>query len=211
MNGAPAFRNRPPTLRAGLAALAIAIIVALTLLPPPNVVLAELYRWTDSDGTIHYTTDAGAIPERFRESATDIGSPTPGPVLPAAPSEPGGAVVPYGGGPLIVDASLNGVALRLLVDTGAERTLISPAALARAGLDPAAGPAVHIRGVTGDATATLVSVPRLDVAGAQVGPLAVIAHALQGESVDGLLGRDVLDGFTVTVDAALRRATLVPR
>jgi hypothetical protein len=44
-----------------------------------------------------------------------------------------------------------------------------------------------------------------------VGPLAVIAHALQGESVDGLLGRDVLDGFTVTVDAALRRATLVPR
>ncbi len=141
----------------------------------------------------------------------DIGSPTPGPVVPVAPSAPSGAVVPYSGGPLVVDASLNGVPLRLLVDTGAERTLISPAALARAGVDPAAGPPVQIRGVTGDATATLVAVARLDVAGARVGPLAVIAHALRGEGVDGLLGRDVLDAFTVTVDAAAHRATLVPR
>ncbi|HET7340575.1 MAG TPA: aspartyl protease family protein [Methylomirabilota bacterium] len=192
----------------GLAALATALLLSLLA---PGAVRAELYRWTDADGTVHYTTDVASIPEQFRDSATDIGSPTPGPVLPATPAVPPGAVIPYGGGPLVVDASINGVPLRLVVDTGAERTLISPAALARAGLDPSVGPAVHIRGVTGDATATLVSVPRLDVAGAQVGPLAVIAHALQGESVDGLLGRDVLDGFTVTVDAAQSRATLVPR
>jgi predicted aspartyl protease len=103
------------------------------------------------------------------------------------------------------------VPLRLLVDTGAERTLITPAALARAGVDVAGGTAVQIRGVTGDASATLVPVPRLDLAGAQIGPLSVIAHALGNEAVDGLLGRDVLDGFTITVDAASQRATLVPR
>ena len=53
--------------------------------------------------------------------------------------------------------------------------------------------------------------PRLDVAGTQIGPLPVIVHTLAGQNIDGLLGRDVLDGFTVTVDAAAKRATLVPR
>ena len=101
--------------------------------------------------------------------------------------------------------------LRLLVDTGADRTLISPTALARAGVDVTTGTPVQIRGVTGDATATLVAVPRLDLAGTRVGPLAVIAHALAGDSIDGLLGRDVLDSFTVTVDPVSRRATLMPR
>jgi hypothetical protein len=70
---------------------------------------------------------------------------------------------------------------------------------------------VHIRGVTGDAVAPLVSVQRLDIAGARVGPVAVVVHALPGHSVDGLLGRDVLDAFTVTVDAASQRAILLPR
>jgi len=139
-----------------------------------------------------------------------IDTPNPGPVTAPAPA-PSGVVVPYSGGPLIVDASLNGVALRMLLDTGADRTLISPEALARAGLDASQGTPVQIRGVTGEAQAVLVSVPRLDVAGAQVGPVAVIAHAITNSGVDGLLGRDVLDAFTVTVDSASRRATLVPR
>jgi len=173
--------------------------------------VAQLYRWTDSEGTTHYTTDASSIPPAFRESAEDIGAPTPGPIVPAEPAAPPGAVIPYEGGPLIVEAAINGVPLRLLVDTGAERTLITHAALARAGIDVSAGTPVQIRGVTGDAAAVVVSVPRLDVAGTRVGPLPVIVHTIAGQNVDGLLGRDVLDGFTVTVDAAARRATLVPR
>jgi predicted aspartyl protease len=110
-----------------------------------------------------------------------------------------------------VDASLNGVPLRLVLDTGADRTLISPVAMARAGFDATHGMPVHIRGVTGDAVATLVSIPRLDLAGTRIGPVAVVVHALAGQNADGLLGRDVLDAFTLTVDAASRRAILVPR
>jgi Aspartyl protease/Domain of unknown function (DUF4124) len=198
--------------RAALAPLATTVSLWLLTLLVPSSGWAELYRWTDADGTVHYTTDAATIPPAFRDGATDIGSPTPGPVAPPAPpAPPPGAVIPYGEGPVIVDASLNGVPLRLLLDTGAERTVISPTALARAGLDVTAGTPVQIRGVTGDAAATLVAVPRLDVAGTRVGPLAVIAHALGNERLDGLLGRDVLDAFTVTVDPTSRRATLVPR
>lgn len=172
---------------------------------------AQLYRWTDAQGTDHYTTDAGSIPEEFRDSAEDIGAPTPGPIVPVTPPAPPGAVIPYNGGPLVVDAAINGVTLRLLVDTGAERTLISHAALARCGVDVSGGTPVQIRGVTGDASATLVSVPRIDLAGTRIGPLPVIVHTLGSQNIDGLLGRDVLDGFTVNIDAAARRATLVPR
>ena len=120
-------------------------------------------------------------------------------------------MIPYNGGPLVIDAAINGVPVRLMLDTGAERTLITHAALARAGIDLSAGTPVQIRGVTGDAAATLVSIPRLDIAGTRIGPLPVIAHTLASPNIDGLLGRDVLDGFTVTVDAAASRATLIPR
>jgi hypothetical protein len=172
---------------------------------------AQLYRWTDVAGTTHYTTDLATIPPAHRDSAQDIGAPTPGPVLSPPPPAAAGLVVPYTGGPVVIDASLNGAPLRLMLDTGADRTLISPAAMARAGVDVTRGRVVHIQGVTGDAVASLVTVPQLDLAGTRVGPVAVVVHTLAGQSVDGLLGRDVLDAFTLTVDAALQRAILVPR
>ena len=207
-SAATPFSNRPSTKRAGLAALATTILLALF---DPGSAHAQLYRWTDAAGTVYYTTDLATIPPAYRESARDIGAPTPGPL--PAPTLPvaAGIIIPYTGGPLVVSASLNGTPLRLIVDTGADRTLISPDAMARAGFDVTQGTAVQIRGVTGDAVATLVSVPRLDLAGTRVGPVAVVVHALAGQSVDGLLGRDVLDAFTVTVDAASERAILVPR
>jgi hypothetical protein len=128
------------------------------------------------------------------------------------------------GAPITVEARLNGVALTLIVDTGADRTVISPDAIERAGLSVQEGRSVQVIGVTGTSTATLVSIPLLDLAGARIGPIVVVAHALPpsfpgpdgsggpaGISIDGLLGRDVLDVFTLTVDTASGRATLTPR
>jgi hypothetical protein len=57
----------------------------------------------------------------------------------------------------------------------------------------------------------MVAVPQLEVAGARVGPLSVIVHPIPTDSLDGLLGRDVLDAFTITFDAAAGQVTLVPR
>jgi hypothetical protein len=172
---------------------------------------AALYRWVDAAGVIHYTSEADTIPPAFRSSAQALDHPSgrePEPSVSAAP----GAVVPVeAGAPVVVEAYLNGVALRLLVDTGAERTVISPDSLARAGIDPERGVAVRITGVTGSSPAWLVGIQRLDVAGAQIGPLAVIAHTIPADGLDGLLGRDVLDAFTVTFQAAENRAVLTPR
>jgi hypothetical protein len=186
-------------------------LVALFVLATATPAVAALFRWTAADGTIHYTSDPESIPEAYRAAAVDIGAPAARPAPPAG-AAPTGLVVPFAGGaPVVIEARLNGVLLSLLLDTGADRTVIAPAALARAGIDPAFGTPVRITGVTGSAPAMLVAVPRLDVAGARVGPLSVIMHAVPGESIDGLLGRDVLDAFTVTFDAAAGRVTLMPR
>ncbi|OGL11787.1 MAG: hypothetical protein A3I17_02720 [Candidatus Rokubacteria bacterium RIFCSPLOWO2_02_FULL_72_37] len=164
---------------------------------------------------MHYTADPSAIPPAHREAARLLASPRARPALPdVAPSE--AAVIRVDPrAPLTVGVHLNGVPLTLIVDTGAERTVLSPAALERAGFGGLPGRPIHVVGVTGTAAARLVTVPLLDVAGARIGPLAVIAHALpptgRADPVDGLLGRDVLDAFTLTVDTASGRATLTLR
>lgn len=194
------------------------VFAAGLLLAMASPAAGALYRWVDAAGVTYYTSERSTIPEKYRSSAQEIEHPSaraPQPAVstasPAASPTTSAGVVPLPtGAPIVVDALLNGVALRLLLDTGADRTVISPAALSRAGIDTTAGTPFRISGVTGSSPASLVNVPRLDIAGAQVGPLGVVAFAVPGE-VDGLLGRDVLDAFTVTFDPAQKRATLTPR
>ena len=192
----------------------LAVGLLLAIASPAS---ATLYRWVDAAGVTYYTSERAAIPEQYRGSAKELGHPSAreaqpaaSPVSPAASPSSGAVVALPTGSPIMVDALLNGVRLRLLLDTGADRTVISPAALTRAGIDASVGTPFRISGVTGSSSASLVSVPRLDIAGAQVGPLGVVAFAVPGE-FDGLLGRDVLDAFTVTFDPAQNRATLTPR
>jgi hypothetical protein len=186
--------------------------------------LAELYKWTDAEGVVYYTADLASIPPTFRDAATLLSTPQARPA-PAATNEPSALRVTPGA-PIIVEARLNGVTLTRIVDTGADRTVIAPEVIERAGLGGQAGRPVQVVGVTGVSTATLVTIPLLDVAGARIGPLVVIAHplpptlragraegsgAIATGGVDGLLGRDVLDAFTLSVDTASGRATLTLR
>jgi Aspartyl protease/Domain of unknown function (DUF4124) len=191
------------------------LALAVCLLATP--VTAQLYRWTDAEGTVHYTADRAAIPLRFRDAATLLNAPQARPAPSPEPNAPVSIRVTPGA-PLTVEARLNGTPLTLIVDTGADRTVISPTAIERAGLAGQAGRSIQVVGVTGTATATLLTLPLLDVAGARIGPLPVIVYELpavirggDGAGVDGLLGRDVLDAFTLSVDAASGRATLTLR
>jgi aspartyl protease/uncharacterized protein DUF4124 len=174
---------------------------------------AELYQWTDATGVQHYTSDLETIPEAYREGARDMGSPR---VREAPAGETrrtlDAGVMRFGSGaPVVAPVLINGVALRLMVDTGADRTVISPSAAARTGLAVDAERSVRILGVAGSATANEMVVTHMDVAGARVGPLRVIVLDTPADSLDGLLGRDVLDFFTLTVDSRAGRATLTPR
>lgn len=95
----------------------------------------------------------------------------------------------------VVEAKLNGVAdLRLLIDTGATATVISPTALARGGVAAPKQKEVRIRTAGGDVQAGSVEVLSLAIGGVKRDNLRILAHdAVPG--VDGLLGMDFLGAY----------------
>jgi hypothetical protein len=189
-----------------------ALSVLVTVLPAAPAA-AELYQWTDPAGVSHYTSDPASIPEAYRAAARELGSPRPREAPAPEPRRPvdAGVMRFTSGAPVVASVLVNGVAMRLMVDTGADRTMISPAAAARTGLGVDTGRSLRVIGVTGSAMAGELLVTHLEVAGTRVGPLRVIVLDPPGDGLDGLLGRDVLDFFTLTVDSSAGRATLIPR
>jgi predicted aspartyl protease len=117
------------------------------------------------------------------------------------------------GQPIMVSAKINGGGTtQLILDTGAQGTLISPTALAALGISYRDAVRTSIKGVTGDANALAVKIDSIEVDGARVGPLMVVAHdSGLGSGRDGLLGRDFLDNFIVNIDSAARLVTLTPK
>lgn len=188
----------------------VLVLLALTAFAVPAS--ADLYQWTDGDGVRHYTSDPDSIPEEYRPGARDLGSPRVRDTQAGQPRpDPDRGTMRFGSGaPIVAAVAINGVGLRLMVDTGADRTVISPAAAARSGLETE-GRQVRVLGVTGSTMAGELLVQQMEVAGARVGPLRVLVLDTPAESLDGLLGRDVLDYFTLTVDGTAGRATLIPR
>jgi len=175
---------------------------------------AQVYHWVDDQGVIHYTTGIESVPERYRDAAralavSPIDSPAPG--TPTA-ARAGTTTIPFtAGAPILVAARINGTGpVTLILDTGADRTMVAPAVLARLGILTPHTYRAEIRGVTGVTRADVLWVESLDVGNARAGPLAIVAHDAGLPQADGLLGRDFLSLFSVTIDARVSTVTLEP-
>lgn len=177
---------------------------------------AQMYRWTDDQGNSHYSEGLDSIPERFRSTATRLryqSAPT-AVAAPAAPGESRDTVIQFTPGkPIYVNARVNGTAtVRLILDTGADGTVITERALVAAGVSTRNATAVgKIRGATGEAKVEAYDVESLQVGNAKVGKMMVVSHDINDPNSDGLLGRDFLDQFKVTIDSAAGQVTLSPK
>jgi predicted aspartyl protease len=101
---------------------------------------------------------------------------------------------------------------KLLLDTGSDKTLISPRALQAAGVR-IAGPTTtaDVAGATGSGPMQFVVVDSLEVGEARVGRMSVGSQSLPVEGGDGVLGRDFLDQFNVSIDSTKGVVTLSPK
>jgi hypothetical protein len=201
--------------------LALGLTLGSVLLTSP-VASAQIYRWTDERGDTRYSQGIHSVPPQFRGGAVMMSPPgqpaAPAPDAPDAaavgPSAAGAARIPFTPGqPIVVTARINGGgAAQLILDTGAQGTVISPTALAALGVSYRNAVRGSIKGVTGDASVLAVRVESIEVEGARFGPLMVVSHdAGLGSGRDGLLGRDFLDNFIVTIDSSARLVTLTPK
>jgi hypothetical protein len=159
-----------------------------------------------------------------------IGRDMPQPVLPSVKQPPlgfqnlidqekpgrptAGGVIRYTPGrPIVVTVRLNGrSAVQLVLDTGADRSMIRSRSLIAAGVDLARPVARgKVRGVAGETEVSYFIVDSMEVGDARVRSLRVAAYDIGESASDGLLGRDFLDGFNVSIDPAAGIIRLTPR
>jgi predicted aspartyl protease len=175
---------------------------------------AQVYHWVDDQGVVHYTTGIESVPERYRSAARAMAMSSVEPPQPGAPAtaRAGTTVIPFlAGAPILVAARINEAGpVTLILDTGADRTMVAPEALARLGIVMPNTYRAEIRGVTGVTRADVLWIESLDVGGARAGPLAIVAHDAGLPQADGLLGRDFLSLFSVTIDTRASIVTLEP-
>jgi hypothetical protein len=181
----------------------------------PALALGDIYYWVDDQGTQYYTTRLESIPEPYRSKAISLPLPTSPPVPPELtprPSPRGLTKIPFTrGSPVLVSVKINGAgSITLILDTGADRTLVAPSALSRLGISTENALRGVIRGVTGASYAEAVWVNSVEVEEARVGPLLIIVHDADLKGADGLLGRDFLANFNVTIDSKEQVVTLAP-
>jgi hypothetical protein len=192
--------------------LTTAFILIFMLIP--RVACTEVYYWVDDQGTQYYTTSLESIPEPYRSRAQALSlpkSPPAPPELTPSSSPKGSIKIPFHpGSPVLVGAKINGAGpLTLILDTGADRTLVRLSALRNLGLANENTIRVVLRGVTGERDVDAVWVNTVEVGETKVGPLLIIAHDADLKGADGLLGRDFLAHFNVTIDSKERVVTLV--
>ena len=198
--------------------LALALGAALLAAAPPRAE-AQIYRWIDDTGNAHYVDGLDNVPQRYRARATSLGMRnTPSPPQSGAPGAKAGAagattITFKPGERILADARINGrTPVRLLLDTGADRTVVAPRALVAAGVSITRGTtAGQIVGVTGSTDVQGVTLESLEVGEARVSRLAIISHDINQAGIDGLLGRDFLEQFKVTIDGSRGQVTIAPK
>ena len=197
------------------------VLLLLTLAP----VQAEIYKWVDRDGRVHFTDTIAGIPPEYRDRMEEKADtapalprvPEPSQTRPARRSRaPLPASMSYEvplqrkGNAILVEAVVGGTMhTHLVLDTGAEFTVLSPAVARSLALNLQDAAVVPLRSASGEFFAPMMKVQSITVGDATVHDVEVIVHdATPG--LDGLLGMSFLDNFLVTISGSDHKLILTP-
>jgi clan AA aspartic protease (TIGR02281 family) len=195
------------------------VILLLALAPA----YTEIYKWVDRDGSVHFSDTLAGIPPEYRNrieervglTSTSRSDPAPRRVTPErrsiAPVPPSYAVpLRRDGNAMLVEALVSGtLRTRLLLDTGAEFTVLSTAAARRLALNLGNAAVIPLRSASGVFFAPMIKVQSIAVGDAAAYDVEVVVHdATPG--LDGLLGMSFLDNFLVTINTSDEKLVLTP-
>jgi clan AA aspartic protease (TIGR02281 family) len=201
----------------------IALVGALIALAP--AVSAEIYRWTDAEGRLHFTQDLERVPREQRERARAAARrPTSAAVQTyASPTPPARAVaarasrydqevrVPFRaeGNLMRVTARVNDqLDVPFLIDTGASGVSLPSRVAEQLGIRVGPEtPTVHVTTANGVVSRPVVLLDAIELARARVERLEATINPSMSV---GLLGGTFFNNFVYRVDAAESVITLVP-
>lgn len=158
----------------------------------------DFYECTARDGTVSFSVERCAKGEKQRRVEDDR------PPLDKSLGAAKGGVVRLesgGGGHFYATVQINGMPVKVVVDTGATTVSLAPSAAARVGLDTRRGVAVKTQTANGVASATGVMLDSVELNGNVVRNVPGLVTAQEmGPGVDALLGMTFLKHFEVNTD-----------
>jgi clan AA aspartic protease (TIGR02281 family) len=217
--------------------LAVVTLGALSFLAT-QAEAGDAYRWTDSNGKVHYTDRPENVPEKYREKTDEIDikprqkisspdsgdkksdsgkqnrrrTPSPGPVKERQEPEIFEAQLYRGGNSYFVDTKFNGYTTeKLLIDTGASLTILSKNLAHRLGIGRLDDrPKILVSTAGGRSWIRLVRLDSVEVSGAVAEDVVVGVSSELPPSLSGLLGMTFLGDFVYQMDAPSGRLLLKP-
>ncbi len=192
----------------------IAIEVLCILTQPA---LAEVYRWQDARGQTHYSSAPPSTPVKHLEVKRDnywIPYSGDSDAVPQSPSA-STTVVPYRKdlAVMTIPVMLNQRLERIFaVDTGASYTILSSAVAEALNLQPNPELApLTLQTANGEIRAPFVNIKALTIGTLTTYNVVAAIYDLHNTTeISGLLGLNVLNRFTMTVDAAQQHITFTP-
>jgi clan AA aspartic protease (TIGR02281 family) len=206
--------------------IASCCLVAALLAAAPAA--AEIYRWTDADGRVHFTQDLSQVPAPYRSQA-EQGAKQPdassrvqtfsrgSPAAPAAPAPPAAGAtgkdapvwripVQRAGTGMVVAVRINNeVTAPFLIDTGASDVLVPLSVATRLGLDLDESRTKRYATANGVVEHPVVMLRSVSVGGATV---ENVPASVSPDMDLGLLGLSFFNHFTYNIDAAAGVVTL---
>ena len=185
----------------------------------PSPVSAALYRWLDAQGQVHYSTTPPTVAVEnleIKQGTTwhayrpreDALTPRERNVqTPEYQSQPTHSEIPYRKqqNVILVQATLNSMhTANFIIDTGATYTIISTEVAEHLGLrpDPEAS-LITLQAASGEIKAPLVNIATIRLGDLTIPNVMAAIHTIESSSgFSGVIGLNLLNRFTMTVDAS---------
>lgn len=166
---------------------------------------ADIYRWVDDKGVVHFSDNLYNIPQKYRQNITQIKAKEPpaGPQSKAPSLDKASVPLQKKGAVVIVPVTLNERAEgQFVVDTGASYTMISRAVAKDLAIElDQKLPTMPFQTANGVVQAPLVRLDSIEVGGLQIRNLTAAVHDVFPDTgISGLLGLNFLSNFRLDID-----------
>ena len=165
---------------------------------------ADLYRWVDERGVVHFSDNEHNIPSEFKKNVTRIRGLAPS-KLSNNPAFTGRASIPLKkkGLTAVVEVKINSTTkANFILDTGASYTVISEHVAKELKIDlEKKHPKIRLQTANGIIEVPLVTLDSIEISGLRVDDLAAAVHNFSTDTnIAGLLGLNFLGKFRMDLD-----------